>query len=113
MSYDPFASGSEVPPEYGPDAQPTGDPTQARQCVQAPAIALIVVGILNLFLAAGPAFYGFGASQMSPEQLEEAMRQQNPKALQDMKSQGWSISDIRNMLVYGSLLWAGVDFLAS
>jgi hypothetical protein len=51
MSNDPFASGSEVPPEYGPDAQPASSPTQARQRVQAPAIALIVVGILNLLMA--------------------------------------------------------------
>jgi hypothetical protein len=113
MSFDPFAAGSEVPPEHTPAAQPISDPTQSRQRVQAPAIALIVVGVLNLFLAAGPAFYGFGASKMPPEQLEEAMRQQNPKSLEDMKAQGWTVSDIRNLIVYGAFTMAGVDFLAS
>jgi hypothetical protein len=112
MSYDPYASGSEMPPEYGPVAQP-GDANQARKRVQAPAIALIVIGVLNLLLAAGPALYGIGAASLQPAQLEEAMRAQNPKALEDAKAQGLSITQIRNMLVYGSLSLAGADFFAS
>ncbi len=47
MSFDPFASGPEMPPEESPAAQPIRDPTASRQRVQAPAIALIVLGILN------------------------------------------------------------------
>ncbi len=47
MSFDPFASGSDVPPEYNPAAPPTGDGAAIRQRVQAPAIALIVIGIIN------------------------------------------------------------------
>lgn len=51
MSFDPFAPGSDLPPEYGPAPLPPGDRTSsAWQRVQAPAIALIVVGILNLLL---------------------------------------------------------------
>jgi uncharacterized protein YacL len=51
MSFDPFAPGSDLPPEYGPAPQPPGDPTYARQRVQAPAIALIVSGVLNILTA--------------------------------------------------------------
>jgi hypothetical protein len=49
MSYDPFGYGSDVtPPEEGIAAPLPGDASYARQRVQAPAIALIVVGIVNL-----------------------------------------------------------------
>ncbi len=113
MSFDPFASASDVPPEDGPAATPPGEGTAIRQRVQVPAIALIVVGVLNLLLAAGPALYGLGASKMPLEQLEQEMRARNAKAVDDMEAQGWSVSDIRNLIVYGSLSWAGVDFLAS
>lgn len=50
MSFDPFAASSDVPPERASTPQPPSDPIYARQRVQAPAIALIVVGILNLLL---------------------------------------------------------------
>ncbi len=112
MSYDPFAAGSDLPPESVPTVQP-GDSNQNRKRVQAPAIGLIVVGVLNLFLAAGPAFYGIGASKVPPEQLEKAMKEQNPKALEEAEAQGWNVTQIRNMLVYGSFAFAAADFFAS
>lgn len=43
MSYDPYADGSDMPP--------LADAASARQRVQAPGIALIVVGVLNLLMA--------------------------------------------------------------
>jgi hypothetical protein len=113
MSFDPFAAGSEGQPEHTPSPHPTGDPTLARGRVQAPGIALIVVGVLNLFLAVGPGIYGFVYSNMSPEQLEEVVRQQNPKALDDLKTQGYTIAQVRDWLVYGSFSMAAVDFLGS
>ena len=76
MSYDPFASGSEVPPEYGPDAQPASDQTQVRQRVQAPGIALIVVGILNLLMA---------LVQVAGTILIVAAPQQIQKMMEDMQ----------------------------
>jgi hypothetical protein len=48
MSYDPYASGSEPPSEYDGPAPPPGELGAIKGRVQAPAIALIVVGILNL-----------------------------------------------------------------
>lgn len=113
MSYDPFAPGSELPPEHGPAPMQPAPASDARSRVLAPAIALIVVGVLNLFLAAAPGIYGFGVSQLSEAQLEAEVRKQNPKALDDAKAQGWSIGDIRKLLVYGSFSVAGLDFLAS
>jgi hypothetical protein len=53
MSYDPYAYGADVPPEPGPgtgDAAAGAD-AYAYSRVQAPAIALIVVGVLNLLVA--------------------------------------------------------------
>ncbi|HTU90649.1 MAG TPA: hypothetical protein VMF69_11290 [Gemmataceae bacterium] len=104
MSYDPYASGSDLPPTEMPDV---------RNRLLAPAIFMIVVCVLNLFLAIGLGFYGFSASQLTPAQLEEQMQAQNPKALADMKEQGWTVVQIQKMLVIGSYTWAVVDFLAS
>lgn len=106
MSYDPYAYGADVPP-------PPADSSAARSRVTPAAIFLIIVGVLNLFMAAGPAFYGVGASKVTPEELERQMQLSNPQALADAKAQGWTIADIRNWLIYGSFSWAGVDFLAS
>jgi hypothetical protein len=51
MSYDPRDYDSEPPPEnvFSEPLPPLEDPSDVRQRVQAPAICLIVVGILNLF----------------------------------------------------------------
>lgn len=51
MSFDPYASGSDQPLDNGSATSPSGDATYARQRVQAPAIALIVCGILNILTA--------------------------------------------------------------
>jgi hypothetical protein len=48
MSYDPYASGSDIPPEYGPAEPWPRHLAEIKSRVQAPAIALMVVGILNL-----------------------------------------------------------------
>jgi hypothetical protein len=54
MSYDPYASGPDEPrPDepYSYDRPSASDPDRLKGRVQAPAIALIVVGILNLLFA--------------------------------------------------------------
>ena len=112
MSYDPYAAGSELPPEPDPAAQPSGA-IRARQRVQAPAISLIVIGILNLLLAAIPAYVGIGVSRVPPEQWEEEMKKQDPKRLEDLQALGWNLTKFRNVFVYGSLALAAADFLAS
>lgn len=113
MSFDPYASEPEEPSDPRYTEQPSRDLTSARQRVQGPAIGLIVIGVLNVFLTAGPAFYGFGVSNMSPAQLEEAMQQQNPKALEDMKKEGYTIEGIRGGFIIGSFSLAVVNFLLS
>jgi hypothetical protein len=54
MSYDPYASGPDEPRSDDPydyDRPSSGDPDRIKGRVQAPAIALIVVGVLNLLFA--------------------------------------------------------------
>jgi hypothetical protein len=110
MSYDPFASGSEVPPEYGPDAQPASDPTQARQRVLAPAIALIVVGILNLLLMVVQVGRTIQQAVKSPEELAKEtvdamvkLEEMNvlPKGYHEtyQKQQGQSPESIKNQTI--------------
>jgi hypothetical protein len=107
MSFDPFAPGSELPPEYGPPpALPSADQTYARQRVQAPAIALIVVGILNLFAVGwflfNVAVMGFTPANRLHEQMLEIYQgfppmkaELNKKSPDELKNQalvvGWII----------------------
>ena len=112
MSFDPYAAGSELPPnlEYSPSAA-SGD--EARKRVQVPAILLIVAGVLNLFMAAWPALQGFQASRMSPAEFEDAMVQQNPSAREQMKQMGWTPEGVLRGVGWGFSIWAVVDFLMS
>jgi hypothetical protein len=112
MSFDPFASGDQPPSEYVTNAPPPGNSTFARQRAQAPGIGLIVIGVLNLLLALVPSFYGLSASKMPLAQLEQDLRNQNPKGLDDLKAAGWTVADIRNLIVNVSYSLAGADFLA-
>ena len=105
MTNDPYAYSSDIPQ---PDKT-----AEVRNRIMVPAIMLIGVGVLNLFLAGGPAFYGFGASQLTPAQLEEQLQTQNPQQLADLKKQGYTVDQVRTWLVNGGFIWAGVDFLAS
>lgn len=112
MSFDPFAPGSELPPDDVP-AFPARDPLLARKRVQAPAIALIVVGVLNLFLAAIPALQTIQATSMSPAEFENAIEKQNPQAREQMKQLGWTPQGTLRGFIWGFGIWAIVDFLAS
>lgn len=113
MSFDPFAAGSELPPEYSPAPMQPVASSDARSRVLAPAIGLIVVGILNLFLAAVPGFYGLAITKVPEAQLEAQMEKDHPKELADAKAQGWSVRQLIDMVIYGSYSLAAVDFLAS
>jgi hypothetical protein len=117
MSYDPYSSYADEPRPGVPADEliqrPVGETERFRGRVLAPAICLIVIGFLNLFMAAAPALYGMGAAKIPPEQLEAEMEKQNPKQLEDAKAQGWTVAEIRNILVYGSFSCAILDFLAS
>jgi hypothetical protein len=50
MSFDPYAAGSEPPTENDAALPLAGNVSDAKQRVQAPAIALIVVGLVNLLV---------------------------------------------------------------
>ena len=71
MSYDPFASGSDVPPEYDPTALPRGNLEGIKSRVQAPAIALIVVGILDLLGACWGLFNSITATLTPAKQFHQ------------------------------------------
>ncbi|MHB1423353.1 MAG: hypothetical protein ACYC3I_09205 [Gemmataceae bacterium] len=105
MSYDPHA--------YSSDISPPSKTGEVRNRIMVPAILLIVVGVLNLLLAIGPAFYGFGVSQLTPAQLEQQLQTQNPQQLADLKKAGYTVDQVRTWLLYGFFIWAAVAFLAS
>lgn len=92
MSFDPFAAGSEPPPEYGPAPLPPGGPSEyARQRVQAPAIALIVSGILNLLTAliqvGGTVFIAVVPPGEPQRMMIQALPPEFAKAMQEQMEQ--------------------------
>lgn len=68
MSYDPYASGSE-PPEYDSAAPMSDNRATIKSRLQAPAIALIVVGVLNLLLMVLQAGRILLVAMTSPQEL--------------------------------------------
>ncbi|HEY7329172.1 MAG TPA: hypothetical protein VH592_16130 [Gemmataceae bacterium] len=98
MSYDPYAYSSEPPDEYGgPRMPPPGDRERIKGRVQAPAICLIVVGILNLFWALYMLVNGI-AWTVAPDWIIESEKKlspafQNPNATrEEQQMQGIIIS---------------------
>jgi hypothetical protein len=86
--------------------------------VQLPGIFLIVVAILNLLFALGCFGFGFGYSQVSPNQVEEiekTMQQSEwqKKNLEEMKKVGWKMQDILNIYVYGGYTGGALGLLTS
>ena len=73
MSFDPYASGSDQPLDNGSAAPPPGHATNVRQRVQAPAIALMVVGIVNLLGVAWISFNVGSMTLISANRLQEQM----------------------------------------
>jgi hypothetical protein len=111
MSNDTFRSGGDVPPRlpdpYGhPGDVPGGRPevsSAVRSRVQAPAIALIIVGVVNLLLGLGAAFYGIMAANTPEALLEQQLQTQQPGQLKQFKEMGMSIRSILNFYFYAGL----------
>lgn len=68
MSYDPYAPDSE-PPEYDSAAPMSDNRSTIKSRLQAPAIALIVVGVLNLLLMVLQAGRVLLVAMTSPQEL--------------------------------------------
>jgi hypothetical protein len=101
----------EFPQEYPPGdaySQPPQDPYAPRPDaisgrVTPPAVALLVVSIINLLLGLGMIGFGFASSKVPLEQLEAQMQRQNPQQLAEMRQQGMSLEMLINIYVYGGL----------
>ncbi len=89
MSYDPYASGSDEPRPGEPseyDRPSSVRPDQMKARVQGPAVALIIVGILNLLLAllqtGGTVYIGLQSPEEAKKQQQTFMKLL-PKEFQD------------------------------
>src|SRR4051794_13799923 len=96
MSQDPFGYPSDLPTAGPPGGPAPPDVSAAKGRVLAPAIGLIIVGVVNLLLGLGG--FGFGATfkAMPPDQIE-AMMKQNPnqrEQWEQMQRQGLKVEDI-------------------
>jgi hypothetical protein len=121
MSYDPYASGSQ-PPQYESAEPMYDDLARIKGRVQAPAIALIVVAILNLLLVVFQVGRTILVAITSPQELvkerDEMLKQAEegkllPKGFLDsykQQQQGQSAESFKNQsLAVGAIvsaLWA-------
>ncbi len=107
MSHDPSDYG-DVPPEpvnpygYSPDLPPLrAEDTLVKARVQAPAIALIIVGVINLLLGLIAGGIGTFYAAIPDQMVEQEMERRNPGILKEMQRQGWTPRDFLNFYVYG------------
>jgi uncharacterized membrane protein len=78
MSFDPYDNESDAPrrsDRYDDDRPPFGDHDRIKGRVQAPAICLIVIGILNLFFALYMVLNSVLSTAMSAEKLKAQQMQ--------------------------------------
>jgi hypothetical protein len=97
-----FQSGAfqPMPPDHDPYAQSAGA-VSAR--VTPPAVALLVMAIVNVLAGLGLAGFGTIYTQMPPEKFEQIMEQQNPAQFNQMKQMGWSVKTFINIYIFGGL----------
>jgi hypothetical protein len=90
MSYDPQNYGA-----YGPG--PRGGSAASRTSV--PGILLLIVGVVNLLASFGLFVYMFFFLSVPVEELERQMENnpQQRKQLEDLKKEGYTIQQIKNM----------------
>ena len=82
----------------------TGDDFNAVKAkTTPPAVALIVVAVVNLLASFVLMFFGFSTTQMTPAQLEQEMARRNPQQLDQMKQVGWTVEDVLRFYLYGGL----------
>jgi hypothetical protein len=92
-------------PEDFPPAPGERDPYAASSSgvsarVTPPAVALLIVGILNLLLSLGCFGVAFFYSQIPPDKMEELMEKQNPAQVAQMRQAGVSVDAIVKGYIY-------------
>lgn len=114
MSYDPNAFSPELPPEYDPSAQPPGDLGGIKSRVQAPAIALIVVGILNL-LGVAWGFFNVIMTTLTPANQFHQQMLEIYKAFPQMQTElnKRSPDELKNQAMFVSWAMVGLGLLIS
>lgn len=122
MSNDAFGPASDLPPSRPPDpfgypgdVPPAGPAVSeaVRARVQAPAVALIIVGVLNLLLGLASGFYGYQAGSVPEAIVEQELQTKNPAQYKQLKDLGWSIRDFLNFYFYGGIAGAGFGLLTA
>jgi hypothetical protein len=88
MSYDPY--------RY-PD--PAGDVTAVKAKTTPPAVAMLVVSILNLMAGLYFLFNGFVISQMPADEFEKQIKKQPQQQQDEMRRQGYTPEAIRSIVV--------------
>jgi hypothetical protein len=86
------------PPDYGHYATPPGG---ASGRVIPPAVALLMVAIVNMLMSLGSIGVGFFYSQLPPDKLEEILEKQNPQQYKQMREAGVNIDTVMKIYSYG------------
>jgi hypothetical protein len=66
-----------------------------------PAVALLLVGIINMLMSFGSIGIGVFYSRLPPEKMEEIMEKQNPEQYAQMRQAGFTVDTIMKFYSYG------------
>jgi hypothetical protein len=119
---DPDRPPEDPPGEYLPGAYPPGPderdpyatPASAISArVSPPAVAILVVAVVNLLLSLGCFGVGFFYSQVPPDKMEEVMEKQNPGQVAQMRQAGITVDAIMKGYTYGGFGGGAIALLVS
>ena len=92
MHQEPF------PPDTSHDYL-TAQRETARNRLSAPAILLIVVGVLNVAAALGLTLAGGFYRTLPPDKFETLMREHDPRGMNELERQGWTAQTLLNTCI--------------
>src|SRR5437016_4623929 len=107
MSYEP--PYGDVPPPY--DFKPASQ-AAARERVLFPAIFLIVVAVLNLFMAVVLALLGAAYKSLPTEQVDRLLAQRNAEQWDEMQRRGYTARSMLDLAARVLFTWSGFTGLA-
>jgi hypothetical protein len=95
------------------DRRPEVRNEEARSITRGPAIALILLGMINALLGAVVLVGGLELIPMSVDEFESQMTKDDPNALDDLIEHGFSVDSIKEISTYICLSVGAIGLMAA
>jgi hypothetical protein len=105
--------GHQDYPEDPWDRRPEARTEQARSTTRGPAIALILLGIINALLGAVGLVGGIALIPMSVDEFESQATKDDPNALDPLIEEGLSVETIKEIYTYTCLSVGAIGLIAA